>query len=673
MLRSTLLCAVLISAGSVFPLLGQDKSGLDNLLGHVILEKGQTLTDVQNFCEARLPPMPQVKSAAEWDALAAKMRDDVLKKAVYRGAASAWRDAESKVEWLDTIPGGPGYRIKKLRFEALPGVWIPALLYEPEQMSGKVPVVLNVNGHDRNGKAADYKQIRCINQAKRGMLALNLEWLGMGQLGVFSHAYMNQLDLCGTSGLAPFYLSMKRGLDVLLAHPHADPARVAVAGLSGGGWQTIIISSLDPRVTLSNPVAGYSSFKTRIRHHSDLGDSEQTPVDLATGADYDQLTAMRAPRPTLLTFNANDECCFKADHALPPLLAAAGPFFKLYGKEQNLRSHINTNPGTHNFLKDNREALYRMLGDHFYAGDATFKPEEIPSDSEVKTKEQLNVPLPDPNPSFQTLALDLSKTLPRKPELPADTAALASWQAERRARLREVVKSPNYKAQVERAGEEQKDGVKATYWKLKMEPAGKDSKTTPEWQVPVVELVRGVPKGTTLLLADGGRTSAAPEVAKLLAAEQRVLAVDPFYFGESKIDSRAYLFALMISTVGERPLGVQSAQVGAVARWAMAEFKAAANVVAIGPRTSLIALVATGLEDQAIGGVSLQGSLGSLKEVLEQNRSFDQMPELFCFGLLEEFDVRQLVGLVAPRSSEFPAASERVQKELSEVKIGPKK
>jgi len=79
------------------------------------------------------------------------------------------------------------------------------------------------------------------------MLALNVEWLGMGQLGGpgFDHARMNQLDLCGTSGVAPFYLAMERGLDVLLSLDHADPTRVAVAGLSGGGWQTIFISSLD--------------------------------------------------------------------------------------------------------------------------------------------------------------------------------------------------------------------------------------------------------------------------------------------------------------------------------------------------------------------------------------------------------------------------------------------
>src|SRR4029079_11680479 len=107
-----------------------------------------------------------------------------------------------RVEWLDTIAGGPGYRIKKLRFEAIPGLWVPALLYEPEKLKGRVPVVLNVNGHDSKGKPAPHKQIRCINLAKRGMLALNTEWLGMGQLqgDGFKHNRMSQLDLCGTSG-----------------------------------------------------------------------------------------------------------------------------------------------------------------------------------------------------------------------------------------------------------------------------------------------------------------------------------------------------------------------------------------------------------------------------------------------------------------------------------------
>ena len=253
---------------------------------------------------------------------------------------------------MATISGGPGYHIRKLRYEAGPGMWIPALLYEPDHLAGKVPVIMNVNGHvGTPGKAVDYKQIRCINQAKRGMLALNVEWIGMGQLMTagFRHPQMNQLDLCGTSGLAPFYLSMKHGLDLLLGLPNADPQRVAVTGLSGGGWQTIFISALDQRVKLSAPVAGYSSFLTRAVYPRDLGDPEQTPCDLATVADYLHLTAMRAPRPTLLINNAKDNCCFASPYALPPLLDAARPIFRLYGAENALRWHVNTDPGTHNY------------------------------------------------------------------------------------------------------------------------------------------------------------------------------------------------------------------------------------------------------------------------------------------------------------------------------------
>ncbi len=126
------------------------------------------------------------------------------------------------------------------------------------------------------GKSVEYKQLLSINLAKRGMLVLDPEWLGMGQLATpgFSHYRMNQLDLCGASGLAPFYLAMSRALDLGLALEHADPRRVAVTGLSGGGWQTILISALDPRVTLANPVAGYGGFRSNILS-DDMGDSEQ--------------------------------------------------------------------------------------------------------------------------------------------------------------------------------------------------------------------------------------------------------------------------------------------------------------------------------------------------------------------------------------------------------------
>ena len=638
-----------------------DPETLEALLGREILDPDQPLHEVQAFCQDRIPLMPPVGSLAEWEATADRLRNEVLRQVVYRGEAAAWRDADTRVEWLDTIEGGPGYHIKKLRFEILPGMWTCALLYEPEELSGKVPVILNVNGHSAEGKQYPPKQLRCINQAKRGMMALNVEWLGMGQLRSdgFSHYRMNQLDLCGTSGLAPFFLSMKRSIDILLSLEHADPERLAVTGLSGGGWQTIVISSLDTRVKLTCPVAGYSSFLTRTEHLKDLGDSEQTPNDLATLVDYTHLTAMMAPRPTLLIYNVKDNCCFESPYALPPLLDAARPIFELYGKADALRSHVNEDPGTHNYEEDNREALYRMLGAFFYPGDEGFNTKEIPSKEELKTAEELLIELPDPNQDFNTLALGLAESLPRDADLPGDKKAALDWQRTRRAKLREIVCWEELGVDDVEADSQEKDGLTALFWKLK---------TGKNWSVPGVELTPQEPKGTAILIADAGRKGTAGQVMRLLDSGHRVLAIDPANLGESKIASKGMLFPLLVASVGDRPLGVQAAQVAAVAAWCAGDRQTGpVTLVAIGPRSTTCALVAAALEEDAIGQVELYGALGSLKEVIEKNWGANTVPELLSFGLLEAFDVKQLAALVAPRPVTFAEPSDRVKTELADL------
>ena len=67
-------------------------------------------------------------------------------------------------------------------------------------------------------------------------------------------------------------------------------------------------------------------------------------------------------------------------------------------------------------------------------------------------------------------------------------------------------------------------------------------------------------------------------------------------------------------------------------------------------RSSLIALIAAGIEPKGIDNLELHNPLASLKEVIEKNWSVEQKPELFCFGLLEAFDIKQLGALVAPRA-----------------------
>lgn len=614
------------------------------ILAEEIIGPRQAHADVRAFVEERLPAPPQAQSAEEWEATATALREKALDRVIFRGEAPKWRDAPLRVEELGTIEGGPGYRIKKLRYEALPRLWVPALLYEPDELTGKVPVVLNVNGHDGQGKAADYKQVRCINLARRGILALNVEWFGMGQLreSGFEHGLINAIDLCGSSGIATHFLMLQRGIDVLLAHPNADPARVGVTGLSGGGWQTIFISGLDPRVTLSAPVAGYSGFATRTRYASDLGDSEQTPCDLATVLDYTHLTAMRAPRPTLLVFNAKDNCCFAAPHALPPLWETSAPLYGLFGVPGNLRSHVNHDPGDHNYLQENREAFYQAVADFWTRPNETVRsPKEIPVDAEVKTAEALRIPMPEDQLTFQKIALELAENLPRDGDIPAGPDALKTWQTRKREALRAVVRPDVGAVEDQVAEESTQDGLQVVRRTLRV--AG-------SWSVPAVTITPEAPKGAVLLLADDGRPAAADAVAKHVAEGNQVLVMDPWYLGEAKVVERDYLWGLMVGTVGERPLGVQAGQVLSVAKWWRTATGTPIPVEAIGPRTSLIATVAAALDPEAIDALTLQRPLGSLKEVLAEGRVYSKSPEVFCFGLLEVADIRQLQAMVAPRN-----------------------
>ncbi|HOW19581.1 MAG TPA: hypothetical protein PLC79_11135, partial [Phycisphaerae bacterium] len=181
---------------------------------------------LRRFIVSRAARFAAPATAEEWAAQADRLRRRILDEVVLKGVPREWLAEEPRVEEVGRIDTGKGYAIRKLRYEGYPGLWVPALLYEPTTMQGKVPAVLNVNGHVGSpGKAIEYKQIRCINLAKRGMLALNPEWIGMGELGgeCYAHGRQAYLDLCGRSGVSVFYLTLKRGLDVLLSQPHADP------------------------------------------------------------------------------------------------------------------------------------------------------------------------------------------------------------------------------------------------------------------------------------------------------------------------------------------------------------------------------------------------------------------------------------------------------------------
>ncbi len=75
------------------------------------------------------------------------------------------------------------------------------------------------------------------------------------------------------------------------------------------------------------------------------------------------------------------------------------------------------------------------------------------------------------------------------------------------------------------------------------------------------------------------------------------------------------------------------------------------TLTAIGPRLGVVARIAA-VQEPAITGIELHQPMASLKEVIEKNRGANHVPELMCFGLLEQFDLPQIEALIAPRKVE---------------------
>jgi dienelactone hydrolase len=612
-----------------FSALAYPADTLESVLQQPVLKPGQAFQQHVDYVRARVPALQLPPTAGQWQRQQGELRRQVLQQVIFRGVPSSWQQKNPTVVWLERIKTDQGYSLRKLRVEALPGLWIPGILYEPDDLQERVPVVLNVNGHDREGKVTAYKQLRCINLAKRGMLALNLEWLGMGQLNSrgYSHNDLAKLDLCGTSGVSVFFLAMSRGLDVLLSHPQADSKRVAVTGLSGGGWQTIVLSSLDQRVTLTVPVAGYSALVQRLAQANSIGDLEQNPTDLVKYADYSHLTAMMVPRPTLLIYNDKDNCCFVSATVKPNTFDPVVPFFRQAGVTDRFQYYENSNPGTHNYDQDNREQLYRFLNHHFFRNELASN-KEIPSLAELRSKEDLHVAIPGENATFSSLARQLAESLPRRADVPNPQRLLAKL-----LRLEPLTVDTTQAV---------KGPVHQLPWKVQRLRLVMDK----HWTLPAVVIEGPETNRTVLWLSDQPWSKHHQQIGDLLEKGCRVICFDAVLFGHAKPPGSLYQNAQVMSTVGARPLGIQAAQIQAAARFFSTRYQLAnLDIKASGIRVALASLCAKALGEPLIGKLDTTGLPSSLKSLLLPTAQFDGVPELYCFGLLEWFDLPELRAL----------------------------
>jgi hypothetical protein len=244
-----------------------------------------------------------------------------------------------------------GYSVENVALEVLPGVYTCGSLYSPLKPKGKIPVILNPDGHFGDGRYRADAQYRCAMEAKMGAMAFSYDLFAWGESLLQFKPEDHRRALAQTIQA----LNSIRILDWMLSLKNADPKRVAITGASGGGSQTMLITAIDDRIKLSVPVAMMSAY-----HSGGCPCESGMGVHLCGGGTNNvEIGSMAAPRPMLVISDGKDWT-----QQVPTV---EFPFVKrTYAFYPNAVAENSHHPiEGHDYGVNKRAAMYGFIAKHF--------------------------------------------------------------------------------------------------------------------------------------------------------------------------------------------------------------------------------------------------------------------------------------------------------------------
>ncbi|PWV46141.1 S9 family peptidase [Chitinophaga sp. S165] len=241
-----------------------------------------------------------------------------------------------------------GYTVRNIAIEILPGLYINGSLYKPAKYKGKIPVILNPDGHWQQQRYRPDCQYRCAALARMGAMAFSYDLFAWGE----SLLQFEDADHRRSLAMTIQALGAIRILDYLLALKDADTARVAITGGSGGGSHTVLMAALDDRIRASAPVVAISSY-----FYGGCPCESGMPVHACGNrTDNVEIAAMAAPHPQLLISDGGDWTDKMPEHDFPYLQK----IYNYYNKKDNVTNvHLPTEG--HDFGINKRKAIYDFM------------------------------------------------------------------------------------------------------------------------------------------------------------------------------------------------------------------------------------------------------------------------------------------------------------------------
>lgn len=286
----------------------------------------------------------QYSGKADWE-----KRKDSLKPAILKALQ------------LSPLPASPGtapiitakrifngYSVENIAIEILPGVFINGSLYKPLQYKGKIPVILNPDGHWEKQRYRPDCQYRCAAMAKMGAMAFSYDLFAWGE-STLQFAYENHRK---SLSMSIQVLGSIRILDYLLSLKEADPNRVAMTGGSGAGSHTVLMTAIDDRIKASAPVVSLSSY-----FYGGCPCESGMPIHACgSGTNNVEIAAMAAPRPQLVVSDGGDWTDKMPEHDFPYLQKV----YDWYGAK-SLVSNAHLPNDKHDFGLSKRTPVYQFM------------------------------------------------------------------------------------------------------------------------------------------------------------------------------------------------------------------------------------------------------------------------------------------------------------------------
>ena len=151
----------------------------------------------------------------------------------------------------------------------------------------------------------------------------------------------------------------------------------------------------------------------------------------------------------------------------------------------------------------------------------------------------------------------------------------------------------------------------------------------------------------TIVLNDKGYAAAGEVVAEHVNRGEQVLALDPVFVGSASPESPDPAdWPLLVASAGDRPLGLEAAQLAAVAKWLRTNSGGRpVQVETDGIRTSMIAAVAAAVEPGTFSTLDSRHAMKSLGYVLDTPVAYRAAPDLFCLDLYKYFDIDSIAAI----------------------------